>query len=97
MCIFGIGDRNKPAEVKNFAVKRKQDCRKSLISWRLPQNRQGYHRLWEIAPDKFYHSQMIQDADWLEMRNLNSDQSHYFSIADFNENGVSEKTAVIKK
>jgi hypothetical protein len=30
------------------------------------------------------------------MRNLNADQKYYFSIEAFNENGISERTAVVE-
>ena len=39
---------------------------------------------------------MVYDGDSLEMRNLNTDQSYYFSIEAFNENGVSVKTPVLE-
>lgn len=93
--IFGIGEGKKPAEVKNFSVNRKQDRRDALIKWASQQNCQGYNVLWGIAPDKLYSSWMVYDGDSLEMRNLSADQSYYFSIEAFNENGVSVKTPVI--
>jgi hypothetical protein len=30
------------------------------------------------------------------MRNLNADQTYYFSIEAFNENGIAERTAVVE-
>lgn len=94
--IFGTGQGKKPTNVKNFSVKRKQDRRDALITWASQPNCQGYNVLWGIAPDKLYSSWMVYDADSLMMRNLSVDQTYYFSIEAFNENGVSGRTAVIE-
>jgi hypothetical protein len=39
---------------------------------------------------------MVYDADRLEMRSLTVDQSYYFAVEAFNENGVSERTKAVK-
>jgi hypothetical protein len=94
--VFGIGQRKAPAEVKNFSVKRQQDRRDAIIKWSSQSNCQGYNILWGIAPGKLYSSWMVYDTDSLMMRNLNADQTYYFSIEAFNENGVSERTPVVE-
>ena len=94
--IFGIGQGKAPAAVKNF----------SLIA--IPTGGmhpshginnpicQGYNVLWGIAPDKLYNSWMVYDKNSLELKSLAIDQTYYFSIEAFNENGVSERTKVVK-
>jgi hypothetical protein len=52
--------------------------------------------LWGIAPDKLYSSWMVYDKNSLELKSLTVDQTYYFAIEAFNENGVSERTRVVK-
>ncbi|MEO5651082.1 MAG: family 43 glycosylhydrolase [Ginsengibacter sp.] len=94
--IFGIGEGKKPIAVKNFSVNREQDRRNAFIKWAPQQNCQGYNVLWGIAPGKLYSSWMVYGSDSLKMRNLNADQSYYFSIEAFNENGASERTPAVE-
>jgi hypothetical protein len=94
--IFGIGQGKKPSSVKNFSVQRQKDTRNALIKWAPRSNCQGYNILWGIAPDKLYSSWMVYDKDSLMMRNLDAGRTYYFSIEAFNENGISERTAVVE-
>ena len=94
--IFGIGEGKKPSSVKNFSVQRQKDTRNALIKWAPRSNCQGYNILWGIAPDKLYSSWMVYDKDSLMMRNLDAGRTYYFSIEAFNENGISERTAVVE-
>jgi hypothetical protein len=77
-------------------VNRQADRRNAFIKWMPQQNCQGYNILWGIAPDKLYSSWMVYDKDSMLMRNLNADQKYYFSIEAFNENGISERTALME-
>ena len=96
MRIFGVGQGKKPTEVKKLLVKREEDRRNALIKWTAQQNCQGYNVLWGIAPDKLYSSWMVCDKDSLLMRNLDADETYYFSIEAFNENGIAERTPVVE-
>jgi hypothetical protein len=57
----------------------------------------GYNILWGIAPTKLYQTyQVFADAPAsLEIRALTVDQSYYFAIEAFDENGVSRVSAVV--
>src|SRR5690625_159222 len=92
--IFGKGRGIKPAGVHGFSVDRHEDRRYAAISWDPVPEAQGYNVLWGIAPDKLYHSWLVYDESKLEMRCLNRDQSYYFSIEAFNENGVGERHSI---
>lgn len=94
--VFGVGQGKGPTPVKNLSVKRDQDRRDALISWEPQKNCQGYNVLWGIAPDKLYSSWMVYDKNSLELKSLTVDQTYYFAIEAFNENGVSERTKVVK-
>lgn len=94
--VFGIGQGKAPVAVKNFAVNRKGDRRDAMITWNAQPNCQGYNILWGIAPDKLYNSWLVYDKNSLLLKSLTTDQSYYFAIEAFNENGVSQRTKVVR-
>jgi len=94
--VFGRGEGKEPSLVKGFSVTRHPDRRDASIRWEKQESCQGYNVLWGISPDKLYHSWMVYGDDHLELRSLSSDQRYYFAVEAFNENGVSERTKVIK-
>ncbi|MEO8109155.1 MAG: family 43 glycosylhydrolase [Ginsengibacter sp.] len=96
MRVFGIGQGKAPQVVKNFSVNRKTDRRDAIINWDKQPNAQGYNVLWGIAPGKLYNSWMVYDKSSLDLRSLATDQTYYMSLEAFNENGVSERTKIIK-
>jgi len=94
--VFGVGEGKAPAIVQHFAVKRHIDRRDATITWDKQPNSQGYNILWGIAPDKLYNSWMVYGNNSLLLKSLAVDQTYYFSIESFNENGVSARTKVMK-
>jgi hypothetical protein len=94
--IFGVGQGKAPTAVKNFVVNRHTDRRDASITWDQQSDCQGYSILWGIAPDKLYNSWMVYGKHSLELKSLAVDQTYYFAIEAFNENGISEKTKVLK-
>jgi len=94
--IFGIGNGKKPAPVKNFQLERQMDRRDISLHWTKQNNAQGYNVRWGIAPDKLYSSWMVYGDNELLLKSLNTDQTYYFAIEAFNENGVSELSAITK-
>jgi hypothetical protein len=94
--VFGTGSSKPPPVVRNFKVIRLADRRDAMIRWDRQPGAQGYNILWGISPDKLYSSWMVYDKNELLLKSLNIDQTYYFSIEAFNENGVSAKTKVIR-
>lgn len=94
--VFGLGQGKTPAKVKGFSVDRKEDRRDAMLTWQPQENCQGYNVIWGIAPDKLYNSWLVYDKNELELKGLTVDQSYYFVVEAFNENGVSERTKAIK-
>ena len=94
--IFGIGQGKKPKVVKKFTVNRKQDRRDANISWEAVPDAQGYNVIWGINPDKLYSSWLVYDKNELELKSLSVDQSYYFTIESFNENGITKKAEILK-
>ncbi|HWT01089.1 MAG TPA: family 43 glycosylhydrolase [Pyrinomonadaceae bacterium] len=94
--VFGLGQGKAPAAVKNLSVNRQKDRRDAMLTWDAQKNVQGYNVLWGIAPDKLYSSWLVYDKNSLDLRSLSVDQSYYFAVEAFNENGVSERTKAVK-
>jgi F5/8 type C domain len=94
--VFGLGQGRSPTTVKNLAVNRYKDRRDAMITWDRQKDSQGYNVLWGIAPDKLYSSWMVYDENRLELKSLTVDQKYYFAVEAFNENGVSERTKVVR-
>ena len=94
--IFGIGEGKLPKSVKRLHVARQEDRRDALITWDKQKEVQGYTIYWGIAPDKLYNSWLVYDENSLDLKSLSIDQSYYFTIESFNENGVSVRSEVLK-
>ncbi|CAF2784158.1 unnamed protein product [Rotaria sp. Silwood2] len=94
--IFGRGHGKVPAKIKNLVVNRYKDRRDAMITWDQQQDCHGYNVLWGIAPDKLYNSWMVYDKNFLELKSLTVDQNYYFSVEAFNENGISERTMIVR-
>ncbi len=94
--VFGLGQGKAPGKVKNFKVNRYEDRRDAMITWQEQENTQGYNVLWGIAPDKLYSSWMVYGENQLLLKALSVDQEYYFSIEAFNENGISERTEIMR-
>ncbi|MGL4293495.1 MAG: family 43 glycosylhydrolase [Bacteroidales bacterium] len=90
--VFGLGEGKKPAAVQGFKVERLKDRRDAMITWKQQPNAQGYNIRWGIAPDKMYSSWLVYNQSELLLKSLTVDQSYYFAIEAFNENGVSVTT-----
>lgn len=94
--IFGLGEGDKPQKVKNFRVERQTDRRDAKLSWNKVENATGYNVYWGISSDKLYHSWLLYGDTELGMRCFDKNTTYYFSIEAFNENGISEKSEILK-
>lgn len=93
--VFGLGKGKIPETPTGVSIDRQSDRRDALVSWKAVKNAQGYNVSWGIAPDKLYSSWLVYGKDSLNLKSLNTDQSYYFAVEAFNENGVSEKSKTI--
>ncbi|UOB17146.1 family 43 glycosylhydrolase [Abyssalbus ytuae] len=94
--IFGTGLGEKPAKPANFVVKRKEDRRDVSLSWNKVNNAQGYMLYWGIKPERLNNSVLIYDNNFYDLRALNINQEYFFRVEAFNENGISEKSEIVK-
>ena len=95
--IFGNGRGLVPATPSSLAARRHGDRRDATITWDRVPNVVGYNILWGIGPDKLYETYQVwaDKGNTLELRALTKNQSYYFAIEAFNENGVSGQSGVI--
>jgi len=95
--VFGNGNGEKPDMVKQFIVLRtEKDKRNAWIKWRPVDNAYAYNIYFGTAPDKLYNSILIYSVNEYWFKVMDRGKPYYFSIEALNENGVSEKTKVIR-
>lgn len=94
--IFGNGFGSKPAIPTDFIVQREKDRRTAKLKWNKVDNAQGYMIYFGISQDKLYNSVMVYDKISYQLNSLNIKPNYYFAIEAFNENGISQRTSVVK-
>jgi len=95
--VFGNGNGSKPSSVKDFIVLRtEKDKRSAWLKWRLVDNAYAYNIYAGLAPDKLYNCTMVHGVNEYYYKVMDSQVPYYFCIEAINENGVSEKTKVVK-
>ncbi len=95
--VFGKGDGSRPGQVKDLQLTRSAEDRRTLsLTWSPVEKAVGYNISYGTSRDKLYHNYMVYDTTMLTINSLNSNQTYYFSIEAFNENGIGD-TALVKK
>jgi xylan 1,4-beta-xylosidase len=95
--VFGNGNGAKPDAVKNLiALRTQKDKRSAYIKWSPVDNAFAYNLYYGTDPGKLYSCIMIHDFNEYWFKAMDSQKTYYFSIEAINENGVSEKTKVMK-
>lgn len=94
--VFGNGNGKKPSSPKSFQAHRQTDRRNANLAWKPVKDAMGYVLYWGISDDKLNNSVMIYENSVYELRALNTNQKYYFQVEAFNENGISERTQLIK-
>ena len=95
--VFGNGNGAKPSSVEGFIVLRtEKDKRSAFIKWKPADNAFAYNIYYGTHPDKLYTSIMIHSNNEYWMKTMDKMKAYYFSIESINENGVSERSKVMK-
>ena len=83
-------------------------CRRSLdtciclrvlavgLKWKQNRLADGYNIYFGKEPDKLYGSMMVYGSNEYYFTGMDRHDPYYFQIEAFNENGVSERTEVVK-
>ncbi len=89
--VFGKGKGSAPEMPVSFTFVRDNDDKRNVkLSWSKSEGATGYNICYGTDSNKLYHTYMIYDDTSIEIRSLNSEQSYYFTIESFNENGISK-------
>jgi xylan 1,4-beta-xylosidase len=95
--VFGNGNSNKPEAVKGFIVLRtEKDKRSAFIKWQPVDNAYAYNIYYGTHPDKLYTCIMVHSNNEYWMKAMDALKTYYYSIEAINENGVSERSKVLK-
>lgn len=95
--VFGNGNGPKPFPVQGFIVLRtEKDKRSAFIKWRPVDEAFAYNIYYGTAPDKLYNCIMVHSNNEYWMKAMDSQKTYYYSIEAVNENGVSERSKVMK-
>ncbi len=95
--VFGNGNGEKPAQVKQFFVLRtEKDKRSAYIKWSPVDNAFAYNIYYGTHPEKLYNCVMVHDVNEYWFKVMDSKKPYYFRIEAINENGVSAPAEVIK-
>lgn len=93
--VFGKGKEVTPQTPSNFQAIRQQDKRNANLTWDAVKDATGYVIYWGIEKDKLNLNVMMYDEPNYELRALTTDQSYYFQVESFNENGISKRSEVV--
>jgi xylan 1,4-beta-xylosidase len=95
--VFGHGNGAKPEMVQNFIVLRtEKDKRSAFIKWQPVDNAFAYNIYYGTHPDKLYNCIMVHSNNEYWMKAMDNQVPYYYQIEAINENGVSDRTKVIK-
>ncbi|XVJ64971.1 MAG: family 43 glycosylhydrolase [Lacibacter sp.] len=95
--VFGNGNGTRPNKVDGFIVLRtEKDKRSAFIKWRPVDNAFAYNIYYGTHPDKLYTSIMVHANNEYWMKAMDSQKTYYYCIESVNENGVSERSKVLK-
>ncbi|MDY7393828.1 family 43 glycosylhydrolase [Aureibaculum sp. 2210JD6-5] len=93
--VFGKGKEAPPTSPENFKAIRQEDRRNTNLTWDAVPDATGYVVYWGITKDKLNLSVLLYDKPNYELRALTTDQSYYYQVEAFNENGISEKSEIL--
>ena len=95
--VFGLGHGQKPDAVKKFVVLRtEEDKRSAWLKWEWNDRAYAYNIYIGVAPDKLYNCIMVHNANEYYYKGMDRTLPYYFQIEAINENGVSQRTPVMK-
>lgn len=95
--VFGNGNGPKPGKVNSLIVLRTdKDKRSAYVKWQPVDNAFAYNLYYGTSPDKLYSCIMVHDFNEYWSKAMDLKKTYYFSIEAVNENGVSQRSEVLK-
>jgi xylan 1,4-beta-xylosidase len=77
-------------------LRTEKDKRSAWVKWSPDEKAWAWNIYYGTAPDKLYTCIMVHDLNEYWLKTMDSQKAYYFSIEAVNENGVSERTKVMK-
>ena len=94
-CLWAVATARTPRPVEGFTILRgESERRNAWLKWRASPDATGYVVYAGIDPNKLYTSVMVYGANEYYFRALDRDRRYFFEIEAFNENGISDRSAV---
>lgn len=90
--IFGRGHGPPPAQPTGFTAVRQSDRRDCTLTWDPVDGATGYVLFWGLAKDRLNNSVLIYENPGYDLRALTTDQSYFYEVEAFNENGISPRS-----
>ena len=99
--VFGKGTGENPKPVEDFIVLRTNpkkfgERRNSWLKWKQNDLADGYVIYFGKSPDKLYGSIMVYGKNEYYFSGMDRTDAYYFQIEAFNNNGISERTPIVK-
>jgi hypothetical protein len=95
--VFGKGDGSVPQPVQEFIVLRGEtERRNAWLKWKQSDDATGYNIYFGVHPGKLYSCVLVYNSNEYYFTAMDKSQAYYFRIEAFNENGIGEKSEVIK-
>jgi len=96
--VFGKGRGDAPAKVQKFEGKRNPDDKRSVtLSWEKSEGATGYVISYGTDKDHLYLNYMVYKDTTLTLNSLSAEQTYFFTIEAFNENGITASDEVISE
>jgi hypothetical protein len=95
--VFGKGDKAAPEAVSSFTVERMSDRRTVKLNWEEIPEATGYNVRFGAQKDKLYHNCLVYGKNSVTINVLNVEQTYFYAIDSFNENGVTRGAVRIEK
>ncbi len=96
--VFGKSSGEKPGAVTAFIVLRtEKDKRNAWIKWNRVDNAYAYNIYLGTHPDKLYNCIMVYNANEYWLKTMDREKIYYYAIEAINENGVGERSSIIKQ
>ncbi len=95
--VFGKGHGARPEMAENLQVIRDpNDRRTANLKWDASMTATGFTISYGTHKDKLYQSYMVYKDNTLTINSLDINQSYYFTIEAFNENGITYNKNVVE-
>jgi HKD family nuclease len=88
--VFGKGNKETPAAISSITVERMSDRRTVKLKWDEIPKATGYIVRFGTHKNKLYQSYMVYGKNNVTINALNVDQTYFFTVDAFNENGITQ-------